>query len=93
MKFRIVFLSSQMMGATRTSETSVDNYFTRSTSQKTILNFRLFVVFPVSPGGRRDITAKLGHDRLLPNPLQFVIHLSYRSIIRLCIVLVTEIAS
>jgi hypothetical protein len=37
--------SSLMMEAARTSETSVDNYFTRgSTSQKTILNFILAAV-------------------------------------------------
>jgi hypothetical protein len=31
-------------------------------------------------GKCQDSTLKLGHDRLLPNPFQFIIHLSpYRS--------------
>jgi hypothetical protein len=48
MMFRIVFwdvLPCKMMEAVRTSETSVDNHFTRSMSQKTILNKTLSLVF------------------------------------------------
>jgi hypothetical protein len=46
-----------------------------------------FVVFSVPPGECRDITLKLGHYHLLPNPLQFIpIHLP--SYYRHCISLV-----
>jgi hypothetical protein len=31
-------------------------------------------LFSVPPGESRDIILKLGHDRFLPNPLNFIIH-------------------
>jgi hypothetical protein len=36
---------------------------------------RVFVVFSVLPDECRDGTSKLGHDRFLTNPFQFIIHL------------------
>jgi hypothetical protein len=35
------------------------------------------VVSPVNPGNCWDSTLKLGHDRFLPHPIQFIIHVSY----------------
>jgi hypothetical protein len=36
--------------------------------------------YSVSPGECRDSTLKSGHDRFLPNPFRFIVHLSpYRS--------------
>jgi hypothetical protein len=35
-----------------------------------------FVAFSVLPGEYRDSTLKLGDDRFLPNPFQFITHLS-----------------
>jgi hypothetical protein len=37
---------------------------------------RLFVVFHSSPTKCWDSALKLGHDHFLPNPFQFIIHLS-----------------
>jgi hypothetical protein len=34
-------------------------------------------LFSVSAGKCRNITLKLGHDRFVPNPLQFIFHLSH----------------
>jgi hypothetical protein len=45
---------------------------------------------PVPPGKCPDSTLKLGHDRFLPNPFQFIIYLSYYSMLYS---LVTEKAS
>jgi hypothetical protein len=46
----------------------------------------------VSPGKRWESTLKLGHDRFLPRPFQFIIHISPFFILR-SIASVTEKAS
>jgi hypothetical protein len=37
---------------------------------------RFFVVSLIPPGECWDSTRKLGHDRFLPNPFQFIFHIS-----------------
>jgi hypothetical protein len=64
-----------MMEAVRTSETSVDNQFTRQYNPEDSSEL-LYTVSTAPPVECRDSTLKPRHDRFLPNPFHFAIHLS-----------------